>query len=341
VSPVSCSSVAIIPLTPVPVGALPGSARLTCSTSIFFPSTWDQTSPQTLPCYFSIHGGGFCLGNPDDDDQWNRAFADAHDVLVVELNYRKAPAYPFPVAIHDVEALMLAVYGDESLPIDKRRIAVGGFSAGGNLTLAVCQLPAIRNRIRPSAACPIYPLVDQAANAEEKAKKRYYKPGLGPGLRGNPTDMLSPLSSLFRWSYIPYGVNLKDPLLSPFFAPRDSLPKNIFIVAAELDRLAHDSWRLASMLANRPEPSPDVRVGQEKPSARPGELILDDERFSFEHVGDDGRGVRWLLIPDQIHGFDVEPVGFHGNEEAFQDAQVKAKAYRKILGEWLHKSVWA
>jgi poly(3-hydroxybutyrate) depolymerase len=64
----------------------------------------------------------------------NERFASMHNVLVIELNYRKAPAHPFPTALYDLEALMLAVFDDESLPIDKGRIAVGGFSAGGNLT---------------------------------------------------------------------------------------------------------------------------------------------------------------------------------------------------------------
>lgn len=259
---------------------------------------------------------------------------------MVELDYRKAPAHPFPTAIHDVEALMLAVYGDESVPLDKHRVAVGGFSSGGNLALAVCQLQMIRDTIKPSAVCPVYPLVDLVARAEKKAETRYYKPALGSGLRANATDMLSPVSRLFGWSYIPYGQCLRDPLLSPFFAPREHLPKKIFIVAAELDRLAHEAWRMASVLAHRPEPSSSVKVGQED-TGIPGKLILDDERFAFEHVDGNGEEVQWLLIPDQIHGFDLEPVGFHGSEEAFRDAQAKTEAYQEMLGKWLHRSAWS
>lgn len=259
---------------------------------------------------------------------------------MVELDYRKAPAYPFPTAIHDVEALMLAVYDDESIRLDRHRIAVGGFSSGGNLALAVCQLQTIRDTIKPSAVCPIYPLVDLAMNPKKKAETRYYKPALGSGLRANATDMLSPVSHFFGWSYLPYGQPLRDPLLSPLFAPREHLPRRVFIVAAELDRLAHEAWRMASVLAHRMEPSADVKVGQEELGV-PGKLILDDERFAFQHIDGDGEEVQWLLIPDQIHGFDLEPVGFHGSEEAFRDAQEKTEAYQKILGDWLHKSAWS
>lgn len=235
---------------------------------------------------------------------------------------------------------MLAVYDDKSLPLDRQRVALGGFSSGGNLALAICQLQTIRDRIRPPAVCPIYPPVDMATSSEKKAETRYYKPGLGSGMRANATDMLSPVSHLFRWSYLPYGQHLKDPLLSPFFARREHLPKKISIVAVELDRLAHESWRMASVLAHQPEPSADVKVGQEGLGA-PGELILNNERFAFQHADDDGEEVRWLLVPDQIHGFDLEPAGFHGSEEAFHDAKAKTKAYKKSLGDWLDKSAWS
>ncbi|CCF45296.1 alpha/beta hydrolase, partial [Colletotrichum higginsianum] len=107
---------------------------------IFFPSNYDQTSPQTLPTLVTIHGGGFCIGVPDDDDAWNRTFADLNGALVVALHYWKAPWAPWPRALHDLEALYLAVVDDASLPIDKGRIALAGFSAGGNLTLCLSQM---------------------------------------------------------------------------------------------------------------------------------------------------------------------------------------------------------
>lgn len=114
--------------------------------SIFFPSSYDQTSPATLPALFTIHGGGFCLGHQRDDDEWNRTFADTHSVLVISLNYSKAPTYPFPTAPHDIEALVLAALEDASLPIDRSahapasRTAILGFSAGGNLALSVSRM---------------------------------------------------------------------------------------------------------------------------------------------------------------------------------------------------------
>ncbi|KAI1073391.1 alpha/beta-hydrolase [Whalleya microplaca] len=307
---------------------------------IFFPKSYDQTSPQTLPIFFSIHGGGFSVGTPNDDDEWNARFATTHNILVIALNYRKAPAYPFPTAIYDLEALILAVYDDESLPIDKSRIALGGFSAGGNLTLSVSQLASIREKVRPSAALPIYAVVDFTVPIEEKVKLRYYKPDLGPGMRASPTDFLARFSPVFNWCYIDPGQSLEDPLLSPFYAHRENLPAHLFFVAAELDQLAHETWRMASKVAGRPIPGFMDFVGQQKTHPEKGGLILNDEQFAFEHLDEDKKGsVRWLLVPDQIHGFDHIPVNWHG-KESFEDAELKTIAYQKVIGEWLHNVAW-
>ncbi|KAH8666518.1 alpha/beta hydrolase fold protein [Xylariales sp. PMI_506] len=307
---------------------------------IFFPSDYDQTSPEELPLVLSVHGGGFCIGEPMDDDKWNRQFADTQRVLIVALNYSKAPAYPFPRAINDLEALALAVVGDASLPFDKSRIAFVGFSAGGNLSLAVCQLPSIRETVKPSAIIPIYAVFDRYSAESKKLEARHYKPELLPAARGKPTDFLAGMSSVFTWSYTPVGQNLRDPLLSPIEASRETLPQNIYIVSAELDQLAHEAWRTACRVAGRPEPSLEVKVGQPKPAAVQNKLILDDERFAFARDDDKEGSIRWLLVPDQIHGFDHIPQSWHASEEAFNDANVKTEQYQKLLGEWLHQTVW-
>ncbi|KAI0888405.1 alpha/beta-hydrolase [Annulohypoxylon maeteangense] len=315
--------------------------RPSLSVRIFFPKSYDpNTSQAPLPTLFSIHGGGFCFGDPSNDDKWNSNFASMHNVLVISLNYRKAPSYPFPTATYDLGALMLATFDDESLPIDKSRIAVGGFSAGGSLTLSVCQLPSIREKVKPKAAIPIYAVVDKSIPMEIKTQTRYYKPDLGSGMRAESTDYLEAMSPMFFWSYINPGTDLKDPLLSPYFAPRDTLPPHIFFISAELDQLVHESWCMASKIAGRPEPTFSERAGREKRSAGKGELILDDERFAFEHKDEDGKSsVRWLLVPDQIHGFDKLPEKWQG-EEGFEDAGLKETAYQKLAGEWLYDVAW-
>jgi acetyl esterase/lipase len=310
--------------------------------SLFFPSSYiKESSSENLPTVYSIHGGGFTVGSPGDDDKWNRLFAETHNVLVIALNYSKAPLSPFPAAIYDLEALIIATLADNSLHIDKTRCAVMGFSAGGNLTAAVVQLPGLKAAFKQygsdgvKAMIPIYPALDRTITRDFKATQRQYKPDLSPK-RNKPTDLLLGLGKAFDWSYVPIGQNLRDPLVSPIFAKREDLPAYAFLVACELDLSSHDAWRMASKLAGRPEPSMDVKTGRQE-CGKTGELELSDERFAWEEKD---KGVRWLLIPDVLHGFNLLPRTIQGDETSVKDAEMKTLKVIQEIGDWLKVSAW-
>lgn len=168
----------------------------------------------------------------------------------------------------------------------------------------------------------------------------------------------------FDWSYIPYGHNLRDPVLSPFFAPRNSLPPFVGFVAAELDILAHENWQLACRLAREggeahgtaaasreiPDPKSEDKkwsvCGSEDVKSESGQIdVLDetgkpDDRFGFEENWEDG-GVKWMLIPDVLHGFDNKHVReYVGGENTIEDAEAKTKVMMDRLGIWLKTIVW-
>ncbi|TDZ28484.1 Arylesterase [Colletotrichum spinosum] len=299
---------------------------------IFYPKCYDKESKEKLPVLFTIHGGGFVLGTPDDNDDWNATYATQNHSIVIGLNYAKAPGNPFPKPIYDCEQLFLAALGDESLPLDKTRIALAGWSAGGNLCLAVSQLESVRKHI--TAIVPLYPCADLSLEAEEKAKTRRYKPDLG-GFRAKEKDYLLGMAPVFDWSYKVPGDNARNPLLSPAYAPKEVLPKHVFVIGCELDLLAHEGQRLVHSLAGRPEP-PAI-VGKEEVAGQ-GELILDDERFHFEVNGPDGSRYKWLLVPDAIHGFDQCIEGLVRDPVLLEDAKIKTQKTIKIIGEWVLKA---
>lgn len=294
-----------------------------------------------LSTVYSIHGGGFAVGSPGDDDKWNRLFAETHNVLVIALNYSKAPFSPFPGAIHDLEALITATLADSSLPIDKARCAIMGFSAGGNLTAAVVQLPGVKAAFKQygsdgfKAMIPIYPALDRTVTRDFKITQRHYKPDLSPN-RNAPTDFLLGMGKAFDWSYIPVGQDLRDPLVSPIFAKKEDLPLYAFLVACELDLSSHDAWRMASKLAGRPEPPMDVKTGRQE-CGKFGELELVDERFAWEEKE---KGVRWLLVPDALHGFNILPPTMQGDEMSVKDAEIKTVKVIQEIGEWLKTTVF-
>lgn len=305
---------------------------------IFFPAAYDRQSQSPLPLLLSIHGGGFVVGDPSDNDAWNHLFANQHNALVVAVNYAKAPANPFPGPLSDLEAQINAVFADEELKphIDPAKVGLVGFSAGGNLCLTISQFPSIRERIT-AGIVPIYPVTDLSITPQQKATTRHYKTALH-GARGTTRDPLLALADAFDWSYIPVGQNLRDPLLSPVYADRSALPERVWIIGCELDMLGHEAWRLACRLTGRQVPGLDQRIGQEAPEAsgKLGALITTgDQRFAWEEKNRDGE-VKWLCIADAGHGFDM-PGAMGADEKTSEDGLLKRDEIIRLAGEWLFR----
>ncbi|KAL7947653.1 Alpha/Beta hydrolase protein [Trichoderma barbatum] len=328
---------------------------------IFLPASHDSSSPQVYPILFVIVGGGWFIGYNKEHDEWNRAFADTQQAVIVGLDHSKAPGNPFPGPVQDIEALILATLADETIPIDRSshqslsRVAILGFASGGNLALAVSQLPSLRDHwLAPAAVISVAGVLDFSISTEKKLDNRYYKPTLKPSKRGE-RDSLGPVMPALCWGYVPYGVDLCNPLLSPGYADLSMFPAYVGLVGSELDFLAHEAWRLACRLSREgagvdhgmPDPeSNEVQwrvVGQEQvhhgSPLRRLETGAPDERFVFEENWKDG-GVKWLLVPDVLHGFDNRFYReMHNRQEDIRDAELKTAAYMRELGTWLRERV--
>ncbi|RMZ89691.1 hypothetical protein DV736_g3073, partial [Chaetothyriales sp. CBS 134916] len=240
--------------------------RPTLENRIFWPPSYNAKSGQKLPLFISIHGGGFALCDPSVDDHLCRAFADKHGLLVVSLNYRKPPVHCFPTAVHDVAALVRAVLDDTRLPIDHSKTVIGGYSAGGNLSLGVVQFPDIRARIK--GVLPVFATVDLAG--KYRGPYRSTKDGR--------KDVLEGIAPLFTWAYLPTGTDRTNPLLSPIYATREEFPDQIFFVGAECDILVQEAETMAKKLAGFPEGQVTGTKWQKN-------------------------GIRWKLYWDMQHGF--------------------------------------
>jgi acetyl esterase len=85
-----------------------------------------------------LHGGGWVMGDVNTEHPWATRLADGSGAVVVSVGYRQAPEDPFPAALDDAyAALTWTAEHAAELGVDPGRIAVGGHSAGGNLTAAV------------------------------------------------------------------------------------------------------------------------------------------------------------------------------------------------------------
>ncbi|MGQ0631994.1 MAG: alpha/beta hydrolase [Sporichthyaceae bacterium] len=100
--------------------------------------TPEGAGPFPILCFF--HGGGFVLGDLRSYDGVCKEMAAGAGCIVVSVDYRLAPEHAFPAAPQDAEAALRWV-ADHAAEIDgdPTRIAIGGDSAGGNLTAGLAQ----------------------------------------------------------------------------------------------------------------------------------------------------------------------------------------------------------
>lgn len=114
-----------------------------------------------MPALIWIHGGGYLMGRPEQDDGTCSQFVHELGITVISVDYRCAPKHPFPAALEDCySALKWAVSNSQNLNIDPNRIAIGGASAGGGLAAALAQLAHDRKEIRPVFQLLVYPMLD-------------------------------------------------------------------------------------------------------------------------------------------------------------------------------------
>ncbi|MEZ5205542.1 MAG: alpha/beta hydrolase [Acidimicrobiales bacterium] len=87
-----------------------------------------------------IHGGGWVIGSAREAQATARDLAAEARCIVVNVDYRLAPEHPFPTPLEDCEAVARWVLANAAeLGGDPARVAVGGDSAGGNLSAVVAR----------------------------------------------------------------------------------------------------------------------------------------------------------------------------------------------------------
>jgi acetyl esterase len=118
---------------------------------------------EILPALIYFHGGGWLLGDLDSHDTACRHYANGARCRVVSVDYRMAPEHKFPAAVDDsAAAAKWIVANAAALGINHTRVAVGGDSAGGNLS-AVLAIMARDGALPPLVyQLLVYPATDMA-----------------------------------------------------------------------------------------------------------------------------------------------------------------------------------
>ncbi len=210
----------------LPVGALPG--RLYVPTG--------AATPGPLLVFF--HGGGWVYGDLDSHDAPCRFLAERSGVRVLAVDYRLAPEHPFPAAYDDaLAAYRWVVANADSIGADPTRLAVGGDSAGGNLS-ALTAIAAAREGLPLAFQLLVYPGTDFTATSGSRQTfaEGFY---LTRGFMDLATD-----------TYLPADTPRDHPQASPLFA---DLPEGLapaYVATAGFDPLRDEGEAYARKLAD-------------------------------------------------------------------------------------------
>ena len=287
----------------------------TIELAFYVPDDYDariQNGPK-YPVVVNLHGGGFTMGTAKDDGRWAAMVLDNVDAIFVSVEYRLAPEHPFPTGVEDgVEALLYLAARSDEFGIDPTRMAMSGFSAGGNMCFAIplrlqAHLESIKNEIQskafqaaPSSAPPLpeivsiiawYPNVDNRLTRDERRAACV-----------RPDKTLPPiLTNLFDESYMPDIDAKLSPYASPAAASDESLtaalPDNITIYLCEWDMLMQEGEVFAKRLTAL------------------------------------GKKVRYVILKEKRHAFDKAPNPFRVDPEATLHYKQACGMLREAFGQ--------
>ena len=235
--------------------------------AIIYEPVWLQPN---APCLVYFHGGGFVLPAAPHHYSYAKQYALGANCKVIFVDYPLAPQNRFPIAPEACyTAYKWAVNNAEELEIDASRIAVGGDSAGGNIS-AVVSLMASDNAFKlPVAQMLIYPAV---GSRKETASMKMF------------TDTPMCNSVDYKRYCKLYFKNNEQMITSRYASPLNAETLKIYPVSyvetAEFDCLRDEAKLFAKMLKTAKVP---VTVYDTKATMH-GYDIVEDSSISKESV---------------------------------------------------------
>lgn len=191
--------------------------------------------PQPALVYY--HGGGYVLGDIDGYDTVTRQLAALSGCTVISVDYRLAPGVKSATIYADAFAALQWVSTNSGLlGIDQDRIAIGGDSAGGNLTIAVALICKQQGFPQPAFQLLIYPATDYTMSFPSVTE-------FATGYFLTRDNMI-----WFREHFLENSARQTDELVSSLRADLSGLPP-AFVLTAGFDPLRDEGYAFALRLA--------------------------------------------------------------------------------------------
>ncbi len=178
-----------------------------------------------FPLLVFYHGGGWVIGDLNSHDSACRQLTNRARCVTVAVDYRLAPENKFPAAAEDCYAATVwAADHARELGADPSRLAVGGDSAGGNLSAVVSIMARDKGKPAIKFQLLIYPATDGALDTySHQTFKDYF---------------LTDKAVQYFWSHYVRGeADRKDPIASPALAKSHAGLPPALIITAEFDPL--------------------------------------------------------------------------------------------------------
>ncbi len=184
------------------------------------------------PVVVYLHGGGWIGGSSKTHRKLGMQFAEA-GYLTINVDYRLAPEHPFPAGLEDcLYAVKWTGENAKRWNGDASRLAVGGDSAGGNLTAATLTSLAAEKYAgpaKPKAALLIYGVYDFPATMKREQA-------------GSIDGMVK------AYAGAGYPAILEDPRVSPLRAVKPGALPPSFVICGTADPLLPETHAMADAL---------------------------------------------------------------------------------------------
>ncbi len=172
---------------------------------VYYPS---KPGPGEGGALIYLHGGGFVVGSLDQFDTAMRRFCEGSGAQVYAVDYKLAPEYQWPVQIQEGEFVVRWLHEHAAeRGVDPERIALGGDSAGGNMTCTISLKLRDEGGPRLALQMPLYPEAAMPFNTAAGVEN----------VSGGYVDTAGVL--LFVWSLLPQGTDYSQPYVTPLNAP--------------------------------------------------------------------------------------------------------------------------
>ena len=194
--------------------------------------------------FLHLHGGGWALGGPDEQDALLDALCDVANVAVVSVGYRLAPEHPFPAGPDDCECAAQWLVEHAQAEFGTSRLLIGGESAGAHL--AALTLLRMRDR---HAAVGAFVGANLVFGVHDVA--------MTPSARSWGTRNLVINTPTMAWFADMFTPGMTDderrsPEISPLYADLRGMPPALFTVGT-LDPLLDDTLFMAARSEGGPQ----------------------------------------------------------------------------------------